>query len=62
VIAPALTGFIVNRSGNFRTPFLITSAIALTGGLAWVFGVGRVEPVTWAPEESVLPATFVDSV
>ena len=62
VIAPALTGFIVNRSGNFRTPFLITSAIALAGGVAWVFGVGRVEPVTWAPEESVLPVAFVDSV
>jgi cyanate permease len=62
VIAPALTGFIVNRSGNFRTPFLITSAIALAGGAAWVFGVGRVEPVTWVREENVLPVAFVDSV
>jgi MFS transporter, ACS family, D-galactonate transporter len=61
VIAPALTGFIVNRSGNFRTPFLITALVALAGGVAWVFGVGRVEPVTWAPEASVVP-TFVDSV
>ena len=62
VIAPALTGFIVNRSGNFRTPFLITSAVALAGGIAWVFGVGRVEAVTWTPEASVLPVAFVDSV
>jgi ACS family D-galactonate transporter-like MFS transporter len=62
VIAPALTGFIVNRSGNFRAPFLITALVALAGGAAWVFGVGRVERVTWGAEESVLPAAFVDSV
>ena len=42
--------------------FLITSAIALAGGIAWVFGVGRVEAVTWTPEASVLPVALVDSV
>jgi MFS transporter, ACS family, D-galactonate transporter len=62
VIAPALTGFIVNRSGNFRVPFLITAAVALAGGFAWVFGVGRVELTTWAPEVSVLPAPVADLV
>jgi MFS transporter, ACS family, D-galactonate transporter len=55
VIAPALTGFFVNRSGNFRTPFLVTAAVALAGGIAWVFGVGRVEPVTWAQDAVDVP-------
>ena len=41
MIAPALTGYIVNRSGNFRTPFRITHFIAVAGGAAWVFGVDQ---------------------
>jgi len=60
VIAPSLTGFIVNRSGNFRTPFLITAAVELAGGLVWVFGVGRVELATWAPEASVVADIVTD--
>jgi MFS family permease len=47
VIGPALTGFVVQRTGNFLIPFAITSAICIAGGLAWVFVVRRVEPVIW---------------
>jgi MFS family permease len=47
VIGPALTGFVVQRTGNFLIPFAITSAICIVGGLAWVFVVRRVEPVIW---------------
>jgi len=47
VIGPSLTGFVVQRTGNFLVPFAITSAICIVGGLAWVFVVRRVEPVIW---------------
>jgi MFS transporter, ACS family, D-galactonate transporter len=46
-LAPALTGLVLGRTGQFFWPFAITSAIALLGALSWVFAVGRVEPVVW---------------
>jgi MFS transporter, ACS family, D-galactonate transporter len=46
-VAPALTGFLVGRTGHFSWPFVITSMIAWVGALQWVFVVGPVEPVVW---------------
>jgi ACS family D-galactonate transporter-like MFS transporter len=46
-VAPALTGFLVGRTGTFYWPFLITSLIAWIGALHWVFVVGPVETVVW---------------
>jgi MFS family permease len=50
VIAPALTGFLVSRTGTFLTAFEIAAAVSLAGGFAWVLAVGRIETVNWAPE------------
>jgi MFS transporter, ACS family, D-galactonate transporter len=47
VIAPALTGFIVDHTGEFFWPFVITAAVAGLGALSWVFIVGPVKPVEW---------------
>ena len=46
-VAPALTGFLVDRTGRFYWPFLITSAITWMGALQWGLVVGPVEPVVW---------------
>ena len=46
-VAPALTGFLVGRTGHFYWPFLITSVIAWVGAIHWVFVVGPVETVVW---------------
>jgi MFS transporter, ACS family, D-galactonate transporter len=46
-VAPALTGFLVDRTGQFYWPFLITSAITWVGALQWGLVVGPVEPVVW---------------
>jgi ACS family D-galactonate transporter-like MFS transporter len=46
-VAPALTGFLVGRTGTFYWPFLITSLIAWIGALHWVLVVGPVETVVW---------------
>jgi len=55
VIAPALTGYLVDRTGNFLAPFAITAAVLATGGLSWVFGVGRIEQVSWKSERNGAP-------
>jgi ACS family D-galactonate transporter-like MFS transporter len=46
-VAPALTGFLVGRTGHFYWPFLITSVIAWVGAVHYVLVVGPVEPVVW---------------
>lgn len=47
VVAPALTGFLVDRTGKFLAPLAIAAAVLVAGGFAWVFAVGRVEQVSW---------------
>jgi MFS family permease len=54
IIGPALTGFVIQRTGNFFWPFAITAALCIAGIVAWVFVVGRVEPVSWG-HRSKLP-------
>lgn len=47
VIAPAVTGFVVDRTGHFFWAFVITAAVCLGSSASWIFLVGRVEPVIW---------------
>jgi hypothetical protein len=47
VVVPALTEFLVDRTGKFMTPLAIATAVLVAGGLAWVFAVGPVEQVSW---------------
>ena len=47
VVAPALTGWILDRTGQFYWAFLIMVGVVLIGVASWVFVVGRVEPVIW---------------
>lgn len=47
VIAPALTGFVVQRTGRFFWAFVITGAMTLLGGFAWIFVVGPIRQVPW---------------
>lgn len=48
VVAPSLTGFVLQRTGSFVAPFLITSALCFAGILLWTFLVAKVEPLDWA--------------
>jgi ACS family D-galactonate transporter-like MFS transporter len=47
VAAPAVTGFAVERTGNFVWAFVITGVISMLGAASWVFVLGRIEPVQW---------------
>ena len=55
VVAPALTGFLVDRTGKFLAPLAIAAAVLVAGGLAWVFAVGPVEQVSWESESGEAP-------
>jgi hypothetical protein len=55
--APAITGYILGRTGQqFYWPFLIAALVSWIGALSWVFGVGPVEPVEW--EKRNRPSAF----
>ncbi len=46
-VAPALTGFVLDRTGHFYWAFAVLTAVALFGASSWIFLIGRVEPVNW---------------
>ena len=48
VVAPALTGIVVSRTGRFSLAFVAVACVLTTGAGAYVFIVRRVEPVRWA--------------
>ena len=47
--APAITGLLLDRTGNFFYAFALTAAVSVIGGLIWIFAV-RFAPVDW-PEK-----------
>jgi len=47
VVAPMITGFVVDRTGHFFWPFVVTASVALTGSMVFLFGLGTVEPAKW---------------
>ncbi|MEQ1353595.1 MAG: MFS transporter [Candidatus Acidiferrum sp.] len=56
IVAPWLTGFVLERTGHFSWAFGIMTGVALLGAGSWVFIVGPVEPVTWAAKQRVAAA------
>lgn len=47
VIGPALTGWLVDRTGNFRVAFAVASGVTVLGFFSWIVGVRKIEPVDW---------------
>jgi MFS transporter, ACS family, D-galactonate transporter len=59
ILAPAVTGLIVNRTGHFLWAFTITTLIAVLGSMCWVFAVGPVKQIVWAGKVTARPITTV---
>jgi MFS transporter, ACS family, D-galactonate transporter len=51
---PALTGFLVDRSGHFFSAFALAAGISLAGALVWAFGV-RLAPIQWPEPHAPRP-------
>ena len=56
IIAPSLTGILVDRTGSFHVPFAIAAALALGSGLSWTFLVGRITRIDWSSRLVRTPA------
>ena len=53
MVAPAVTGFVLNRTGNFFWPFVITVVMCLLGAASWIFLIGPVKQIVWGEEAPV---------
>jgi MFS family permease len=49
-VAPALTGYLLGRTGQFYWPLVIAAAMAGIGAVSWVLIVGPLETVDWEKE------------
>lgn len=47
VVAPYLTGWIVNETHSFALAFVATAVAASLGGLSYLFVISKVEPIVW---------------
>jgi len=47
IIAPALTGLLVDSSGGFGSAFAVASAVNILGLIGWVFILPRIAPMDW---------------
>ena len=47
VVAPAITGFVVDRTGQFFWAFAAAAVVVLIGACVYLFVLGPVKPVDW---------------
>jgi MFS family permease len=47
IVAPAITGFLVDRTGHFYSAFGLGIAVALIGVVSWIAVVPRIAPLDW---------------
>jgi ACS family D-galactonate transporter-like MFS transporter len=52
-LASAVTGFILDRTGDFFWAFVVAAALCIVGALSWLLLVCPVEPVIWTRRSSV---------
>jgi MFS family permease len=52
VIAPALTGMVVQKTGHFFWAFAVAAAVVLFGAVMYAFLLGPVEPIAWPVREA----------
>jgi MFS family permease len=55
IVSPALTGFVVERTGHFFWAFAVTAGVLLGGAISWAFVVGPVKPVEWVSQRRTPP-------
>jgi MFS family permease len=47
IVAPIITGLVIDATGSFQNAFLIAAGLSVVGLFSWGVVIERVEPVTW---------------
>ncbi|HMA04262.1 MAG TPA: MFS transporter [Gemmatimonadaceae bacterium] len=53
IVGPAITGFLVDRTGSFYSAFALAVGFSLLGVLAWTIIIPRIAEVAWSAPASV---------
>jgi len=61
IVAPIITGFVVDRSGQYYWAFIIAAAVVTVGIVAWGLVIGTVAPLNWGAETHGRDAMAVDT-
>jgi sugar phosphate permease len=57
LVAPTITGVLVDRTGLFDVAFAIAAAVNVLGLIGWVLMLPKIAPIQWAPAaRAVAPA------
>ena len=48
IVAPVITGVLIDWTGQYRLAFLVAGLVALIGACCWMFLVRRAEPLAWS--------------
>jgi len=54
VVAPAITGMVVQKTGHFLWAFVVAAAVVLIGAAMYAFLLGPVEPIVWQERDEEL--------
>jgi MFS family permease len=52
LIAPAITGILVDQTGLFDVAFALAAAVNVLGLIGWVLMLGKIAPIRWAQHRS----------
>jgi MFS family permease len=50
IVAPLLTGAIIDATGKFQLAFLAAAFVAAIGLVCWMVVIRRIEPIDWSRE------------
>ena len=56
LIAPAITGVLVDQTGLFDVAFALAAGVNVLGLIGWVLMLRRIAPIQWAPATSAIAA------
>jgi MFS family permease len=62
ILAPAITGFIVQRTHSFAAAFVLAAAIAVVGAIGWGAIIRSVSPVDWGARPDREPSSAPGAV
>jgi MFS family permease len=60
VIGPALTGFLVGKTGNYVSALVVTALVSVAGALCYTLLVAELEPVQWTAAPTTLASVIVE--
>ena len=52
ILAPIITGMVVDKTGQFYWAFIVAAGISLTGPIWWSVVIPKIVPLTWATKRA----------